>query len=61
MNDAHVESLQLLAMPFCEDTPQPFAFGPSSTWAANITADIGERIPMMLRNHATAAGDVFPQ
>jgi aarF domain-containing kinase len=27
MNNAHVESLQLLATPFREDTPQPFTFG----------------------------------
>ncbi|KAI0262262.1 ABC1 family-domain-containing protein [Russula aff. rugulosa BPL654] len=52
MNNAHVESLQLLATPFREDTPQPFAFGPGSTWAG-VTADIRERIPIMLdhRSH----------
>ena len=52
MNDAHVESLQLLATPFRQDTPQPFAFGPSSTWAG-ITADIRERIPVMLDHRLT--------
>jgi len=49
MNDAHVESLQLLATPFREDTPQPFKFGPGSTWAG-ITAEIRERIPTMLHH-----------
>ncbi|KAH9017395.1 ABC1-domain-containing protein [Lactarius pseudohatsudake] len=43
MNDAHVESLQLLATPFRKDTPQPFA----------ITADIRERIPLMLDHRLT--------
>ncbi|KAI9435456.1 ABC1-domain-containing protein [Lactarius indigo] len=52
MNDAHVESLQLLATPFRKDTPQPFAFGPGSTWAG-ITADIRERIPVMLDHRLT--------
>jgi aarF domain-containing kinase len=52
MNDAHVESLQLLATPFRKDTPQPFAFGPGSMWAG-ITADIRERIPVMLDHRLT--------
>ena len=52
MNYAHVESLQLLATPFRQDTPQPFAFGPGSTWAG-ITADIRERIPVMLDHRLT--------
>jgi hypothetical protein len=52
MNNAHVESLQLLATPFREDTPQPFAFGPGSTWAS-ATADIRERIPIMLHHRLT--------
>jgi len=52
MNNAHVESLQLLATPFREDTAQPFAFGPGSTWAG-ITADIRERIPIMLHHRLT--------
>ena len=52
MKDAHVESLQLLATPFRQDTPQPFAFGPGSTWAG-ITADIRERIPVMLDHRLT--------
>ncbi|KAH9003769.1 ABC1-domain-containing protein [Lactarius hatsudake] len=52
MNDAHVESLQLLATPFRKDTPQPFAFGPGSTWTG-ITADIRERIPLMLDHRLT--------
>ncbi len=52
MNDAHVESLQLLATPFRKDTPQPFAFGPGSMWAG-ITADIRERIPDMLNHRLT--------
>jgi hypothetical protein len=52
MNNAHVESLQLLATPFREDTPQPFAFGSGSTWAG-ITTDIRERIPIMLQHRLT--------
>lgn len=52
MNDAHVESLQLLATPFRKGTPQPFAFGPGSMWAG-ITADIRERIPVMLDHRLT--------
>ncbi|KAI0255626.1 ABC1-domain-containing protein [Lactifluus subvellereus] len=52
MNNAHVESLQLLATPFCKGTTQPFAFGPGSAWAG-ITADIRERIPIMLRHRLT--------
>jgi len=53
MNNAHVESLQLLATPFRADTPQPFAFGPGSTWAG-VTANIRERIPIMLRHRLTS-------
>ena|SRR5882757_7909604 len=52
MNNAHVESLQLLATPFREGISQPLAFGPGSTWAG-ITADIRERIPIMLRHRLT--------
>lgn len=52
MNNAHVESLQLLATPFREDTPQPFAFGPGSRWAISTT-EIRERIPTMLRHRLT--------
>jgi aarF domain-containing kinase len=52
MKNAHVESLQLLATPFREDTQQPFAFGPGSTWAS-ITAEIRERIPTMLHHRLT--------
>jgi len=52
MKDAHVESLQLLATPFREDTPQPFTFGPGSAWAG-ITADIRDRIPIMLHHRLT--------
>jgi aarF domain-containing kinase len=52
MKNAHVESLQLLATPFREDTQQPFAFGPGSTWAG-ITAEIRERIPIMLHHRLT--------
>ena len=48
MNDAHVESLQLLATPFRKDTPQPFAFEPGSMWAG-ITAKIRERILTVLQ------------
>ena len=52
MNDAHVESLQLLATPFRKETHQPFAFSPGSMWAG-ITADIRERIPVMLDHRLT--------
>jgi aarF domain-containing kinase len=52
MNNAHVESLQLLATPFREDTPQPFAFGPGSRWTS-ITTEIREQIPTMLRHRLT--------
>ena len=52
MNNAHVESLQLLATPFREGEPQPFAFGPDSRWA-NITTEIRERIPTMLHHRLT--------
>ena len=52
MNEAHVESLQLLTTPFRKDTPQPFAFGPGSK-VASITAEIRERIPTMLQHRFT--------
>jgi aarF domain-containing kinase len=49
---AHVESLQLLATPFREDIRPPFVFWPGLTWTS-ITADIRERIPIMLRHRLT--------
>ncbi|KAI0270393.1 ABC1 family-domain-containing protein [Gloeopeniophorella convolvens] len=52
MNTAHVESLQLLATPFRARTQQPFGFGPDSEWAT-ITADIRDRIPVMLHHRLT--------
>jgi hypothetical protein len=52
MNDAHVESLQLLATPFREGIPQPFAFRPGLTWVG-ITTDIRERITVMLHHCLT--------
>jgi hypothetical protein len=58
MNNAHVEFLQLLAMPFREDIPQPFAFGPGSAWAG-ITTDIRERIPIMLRHRLTPPRETY--
>jgi aarF domain-containing kinase len=58
MNNAHVESLQLLATPFREDTPQPFTFGPGLTWAG-ITADIRERIPITLRHRLTPPPETY--
>ena len=61
MNEAHVGSLQLLATPFREDTPQPFAFGPGSTWAG-ITAEIRERISTVTTpSHAATSGNVLTQ
>ncbi|KAJ7044901.1 ABC1-domain-containing protein [Mycena alexandri] len=52
MLTAHVTSLALLATPFKPSTPQPFAFGPGSTWAG-ITSDIRAQIPVMLRERLT--------
>ncbi|KAJ7715262.1 ABC1-domain-containing protein [Mycena metata] len=52
MLTAHVTSLALLATPFKASTPQPFAFGPGSTWAG-ITAEIRAQIPVMLRERLT--------
>src|SRR6266850_3404460 len=46
MNNAHVESLQLLAKQFREDTSQPLAPGPGPRWAS-ITAEIREHILVM--------------
>ncbi|KAJ7156143.1 ABC1-domain-containing protein [Mycena filopes] len=52
MLTAHVTSLTLLATPFKPSTPQPFAFGPGSSWAG-ITAAIRDQIPVMLRERLT--------
>ena len=52
MLDAHVLSLTLLATPFKASTPQPFAFGPGSSWA-DITARIRDQIPTMLQHRLT--------
>ncbi|KAJ7166665.1 ABC1-domain-containing protein [Mycena filopes] len=52
MLTAHVTSLALLATPFKPSTPQPFAFGPGSSWAG-ITAAIRDQIPVMLRERLT--------
>ncbi|KAJ7500729.1 ABC1-domain-containing protein [Mycena galericulata] len=52
MLDAHVDSLTLLAMPFKQGTPQPFAFGVGTPWA-DATAQIRERIPVMLQHRLT--------
>jgi len=45
-----VESLQLFATPFHEDTSQPFASGLGSSWAS-ITSDILE--PILIMHAAT--------
>ena len=50
MNDAHIESLQLLVTLFHKDMPQPLAFGPGLTWAG-ITTKICKCIPTMLHHH----------
>lgn len=52
MLNAHVKSMTLLATPFKASTPQPFAFGPGSRWA-DITAEIRDQIPVMLRHRLT--------
>ncbi|KAI6118022.1 ABC1-domain-containing protein [Pisolithus sp. B1] len=52
MLDAHVNSMILLATPFRDSTPQPFAFGPGSQWT-DITARIRANIPVMLRYRLT--------
>ena len=52
MVDAHVTSLTLLATPFKPDTPQPFSFGPGSSWQ-DVTSDIRAQIPVMLQHRLT--------
>ncbi|KIK18606.1 hypothetical protein PISMIDRAFT_181727 [Pisolithus microcarpus 441] len=52
MLDAHINSMILLATPFRDSTPQPFAFGPGSQWT-DITARIRATIPVMLRYRLT--------
>ncbi|KAF8724473.1 hypothetical protein AX14_008768 [Amanita brunnescens Koide BX004] len=52
MLNAHVDSMVLLATPFRESVPRPFAFGPGSTWA-DITANIRAQIPVMLNHRLT--------
>lgn len=52
MLDAHVKSMVLLGTPFKASTPQPFKFGPGSSWA-DITADIRAQIPVMLKHRLT--------
>ncbi|KAL4246721.1 protein kinase superfamily protein [Abortiporus biennis] len=52
MLDAHVKSMTLLATPFKETTPQPFYFGPGSSWAG-ITNQIRDQIPFMLQHRLT--------
>ncbi|KAF8622614.1 hypothetical protein AX15_006871 [Amanita polypyramis BW_CC] len=52
MLNAHVDSMVLLATPFRESTPQPFAFGPGGIWA-DITASIRAQIPVMLKHRLT--------
>jgi hypothetical protein len=58
MKDAYVESLQLLATPFHENTQQPFALGLGSTWAG-ITSEIRELIPIIISRRQT--GNVLHQ
>jgi len=60
MNQAYVESLQLLATPFPRDTPQPFVFGPGSTWA-DITAETGYPDYATASSHAATMGNVLAQ
>ncbi|KNZ75615.1 ABC1 like protein, mitochondrial [Termitomyces sp. J132] len=52
MLDAHVNSMMLLATPFKASTPQPFNFGPGSTWSG-ITTEIRAQIPVMLMHRLT--------
>lgn len=49
---AHIKSMILLATPFRSSTPQPFAFGPGTMWS-EITGEIREQIPVMLRERLT--------
>lgn len=52
MLNAHIDSMVLLATPFKPTTTQPFAFGPGTPWA-DITAQIRELIPVMLKHRLT--------
>ncbi|KAG2048581.1 ABC1-domain-containing protein [Suillus hirtellus] len=52
MLNAHVSSMVLLATPFKPTTSQPFAFGPGTPWA-DITAQIRDFIPVMLKHRLT--------
>ena len=52
MLDAHVKSMAVLGVPFRPDTPQPFAFGPGTTWA-EVTSEIRGQIPVMLKHRLT--------
>lgn len=52
MLDAHITSMSLLATPFKSGTPQPFGFGPGSSWE-EITKRIRSLIPVMLEGRLT--------
>ncbi|KXN85149.1 hypothetical protein AN958_11639 [Leucoagaricus sp. SymC.cos] len=52
MLKAHITSMSLLAAPFKSTTPQPFSFGPHSSWA-EITKQIRSFIPVMLQHRLT--------
>ena len=52
MLNAHVKTMILLATPFRDSAPQPFAFGAGGRWG-DITAEIRAQIPVMLKNRLT--------
>ncbi|KAG1821390.1 ABC1 family-domain-containing protein [Suillus variegatus] len=52
MLNAHVSSMVLLATPFKPTTSQPFEFGSGTPWA-DITAQIRDFIPVMLKHRLT--------
>ncbi|KAG2344564.1 ABC1-domain-containing protein [Suillus weaverae] len=52
MLNAHIDSMVLLATPFKPTTTQPFAFGSGTPWA-DITAQIRDIIPVMLKHRLT--------
>lgn len=52
MLNAHIDTMVLLATPFKLTTTQPFAFGSGTPWA-DITAQIRDKIPLMLKHRLT--------
>jgi aarF domain-containing kinase len=52
MLNAHIDSMILLATPLKLTTTQPFAFGSGTPWA-DITAQIRDNIPLILKHRLT--------